>query len=254
MRLSPNYRLPSCIILGHDHWSAMRTRSTTVSAFPVEEGVDLFHSNDIVALGRAANQMGERPERNFATTTSIGTSIHERLCHRLPALPGRIRAKSRGKGRYTMQLEQVFHFAEQEYTDSLTEFHIVGGPEPRPAVRLLLEPAAWLEDRFPSVHLKAFTMSSWTLRQITQSRSSGSSNSCEKRAWAVVRAEAPRSSPSGASADCRPQDFRSAMARSGAGAGTRRGVARTPQCCTAIIENIGQKRVDSPGAAARAAG
>ena len=34
------------------------------------------------------------------------------------------------EGGYTMQLDQVFRFAEQEYSDSLTEFHVVGGLNP----------------------------------------------------------------------------------------------------------------------------
>src|SRR5437660_7231143 len=62
------------------------------------------------------------------------------------------------EGGYTMQLTQVFHFAEREYSDSLTEFHIVGGLNPELPFEYYLDLLRGLKSRFPSVHLKAFTM------------------------------------------------------------------------------------------------
>ena len=49
-------------------------------------------------------------------------------------------------------------FAEQEYTDSLTEFHIVGGLNPELPFEYYLDLLRGLKKRFPAVHLKAFTM------------------------------------------------------------------------------------------------
>src|SRR5438128_9369567 len=57
-----------------------------------------------------------------------------------------------------MQLEHVFRFAEKEYSDSLTEFHIVGGLNPELPFTYYLDLLRGLKSRFPSVHLKAFTM------------------------------------------------------------------------------------------------
>ena len=62
------------------------------------------------------------------------------------------------EGGYTMRLEQVFRFAEQEYTDSLTEFHIVGGLNPELPFTYYTDLLRGLRERFPGVHLKAFTM------------------------------------------------------------------------------------------------
>jgi len=62
------------------------------------------------------------------------------------------------EGGYTMRLEQVFHFAEQECTDSLTEFHIVGGLNPELPFAYYTDLLSGLRQRFPTVQLKAFTM------------------------------------------------------------------------------------------------
>jgi aminodeoxyfutalosine synthase len=61
-------------------------------------------------------------------------------------------------GGYSMLLEDVFRFAEQEYTDSLTEFHVVGGLNPALPFSYYTDLLRGLRERFPAVHLKAFTM------------------------------------------------------------------------------------------------
>ena len=61
-------------------------------------------------------------------------------------------------GGYTMLLDEVFRFADQEYTDSLTELHIVGGLNPALPFSYYTDLLRGLRERFPAVHLKAFTM------------------------------------------------------------------------------------------------
>ncbi len=160
MRLSPNYRLPSCIILGGMiNWSAIANKIHNGERLSFEEGVDLFHSNDIVALGRLANQMRERLNGNFAYYNVNRHINYTNVCViDCQLCQGAYARKPGEEGGYTMQLEQVFHFAEQEYTDSLTEFHIVGGLNPALPFDYYLDLLRGLKNRFPSVHLKAFTM------------------------------------------------------------------------------------------------
>src|SRR6266568_3905539 len=91
----------------------------------LEEGVELYRSNDIVALGRLANHVRERLNGSL-TYYNVNRHINYtnvcvidcQLCQ------GAYARKPGQDGGYTMQLDQVLHFAEQEYTDSLTEFHI----------------------------------------------------------------------------------------------------------------------------------
>ncbi|PYS43095.1 MAG: aminofutalosine synthase MqnE [Acidobacteria bacterium] len=124
-----------------------------------EEGVELYRSNDIITLGRLADDVRERLNSNV-TYYNVNRHINYtnvcvidcQLCQ------GAYARKPGQEGGYTMQLEQVFHFAEQEYSDSLTEFHIVGGLNPDLPLDYYLDLLRGLKKRFPSVHLKAFTM------------------------------------------------------------------------------------------------
>ena len=96
-----------------------------------EDGVELFRSNDIFALGRLANETRERLNGDrvyYNVNRHINYTnvcvIDCQLCQ------GAYARKPGEDGGYTMQLKQVFEFAEREYSDSLTEFHIVGGLNP----------------------------------------------------------------------------------------------------------------------------
>src|SRR6476620_9019179 len=93
-----------------------------------EDGVELFKSNDLVAIGRLANHTRERLNGNRAYYNVNRHINYTNVCViDCQLCQGAYARKPGQEGGYTMQLEQVFHFAEEEYTDSLTEFHIVGG-------------------------------------------------------------------------------------------------------------------------------
>ncbi len=124
-----------------------------------DDGVELFRSNDIVAIGRLANLIRERLNGN-RTYYNVNRHINYtnvcvidcQLCQ------GAYARKPGEDGGYTMLLDDVFRFAEQEYTDSLTEFHIVGGLNPALPFDYYTDLLRGLRERFPTVHLKAFTM------------------------------------------------------------------------------------------------
>jgi len=124
-----------------------------------DDGVALFRSNDLVAIGRLANIVRERVNGN-RTYYNVNRHINYtnvcvidcQLCQ------GAYARKPGEDGGYTMLLDDVFRFAEQEYTDSLTEFHIVGGLNPALPFSYYTDLLRGLRERFPAVHLKAFTM------------------------------------------------------------------------------------------------
>jgi aminodeoxyfutalosine synthase len=62
------------------------------------------------------------------------------------------------KGAYTMALEEAWQTAASGYTEAVTEFHIVGGLHPDLPFQYFLDLVAGLKERFPQVHIKAFTM------------------------------------------------------------------------------------------------
>ena len=124
-----------------------------------EDGVTLYRTPDLLELGRIANYARERINGDrvyYNVNRHINYTnvcvIDCQLCQ------GAYARKPGEDGGYAMQLEQVFRFAEQEYTDALTEFHIVGGLNPALPFSYYTELLAGLRERFPSVHLKAFTM------------------------------------------------------------------------------------------------
>jgi aminodeoxyfutalosine synthase len=141
------------------NWSAIEEKVGRGERLSFEDGAKLYHSNDIVRVGRLANIVRERLNgdrvyyniNRHINYTNVCV-IDCQLCQ------GAYARKPGEEGGYTMQLNQVFHFAEQEYTDSLTEFHIVGGLNPELPFEYYLDLLRGLKTRFPSVHLKAFTM------------------------------------------------------------------------------------------------
>jgi aminodeoxyfutalosine synthase len=57
-----------------------------------------------------------------------------------------------------MALEEAWRTAAEGITDAVTEFHIVGGLHPDLPFEYFLDLVRGLKERFPKVHVKAFTM------------------------------------------------------------------------------------------------
>ena len=57
-----------------------------------------------------------------------------------------------------MALEQAWQTAASGYSEAVTEFHIVGGLHPDLPLEYFLDLVRGLKERFPQVHIKAFTM------------------------------------------------------------------------------------------------
>src|SRR5215813_13278106 len=124
-----------------------------------EDGVVLYRTNDLVTLGKCANHARERLNGNLAYSNVNRHINYTNLCViDCQLCQGAYARKPGQEGGYTMQLEQVFRFAEQEYSDALTEFHIVGGLNADLPFEYYLDVLRGLKNRFPAVHLKAFTM------------------------------------------------------------------------------------------------
>src|SRR5262249_29195858 len=66
--------------------------------------------------------------------------------------------KKDSAGAYTMALEQAWETAASGYSEAVTEFHIVGGLHPDLPFEYFLDLVSGLKQRFPQVHIKAFTM------------------------------------------------------------------------------------------------
>jgi aminodeoxyfutalosine synthase len=121
-----------------------------------EDGVALYNTHDLLALGYLANDVREKLHGN-ATYFNVNRHINPtnvcvascKLCAfgRKPDAPGA----------YTMALDEAFRRAGEGWTEAVTEFHIVGGLHPELPFDYYLDLLRGLKERFPSVHLKAFT-------------------------------------------------------------------------------------------------
>ena len=122
----------------------------------LDDGVALYNSSDLLAIGFLANHVREKlhgKRTYFNVNRHINpTNVCIASC-KLCAF-GR---KPGGEGSYTMALEEAFRTAGENWTEAVTEFHIVGGLHPDLPFQYYVDLLRGLKERFPSVHLKAFT-------------------------------------------------------------------------------------------------
>ena len=122
-----------------------------------DDGVAMYRSADLLALGYMANIVRERLHGEvtyFNVNRHINpTDVCVASC-RLCAFG----KKAKDPKSYTMSLEQVWEVAGKGWSEAITEFHIVGGLHPELTLDWYCQMLRGLKERFPQVHLKAFTM------------------------------------------------------------------------------------------------
>ncbi len=122
-----------------------------------DDGVALYRSNDLLAIGWLGNYVREKRYGNVCyynvnrhiNPTNVCVA-HCRLCAfgRSPDAPGA----------YTFAFEEIFERAAQGVAQGATEFHLVGGLHPDLPFQYFLDLIRGLKQRCPGVHVKAFTM------------------------------------------------------------------------------------------------
>src|ERR1700689_138043 len=121
------------------------------------DGLALYESHDLLAVGWLANFVREKKHGNvtyFNVNRHINPTnvcvAHCKLCAfgRSPDSPGA----------YNFALEEIYKRAGEGVAEGATEFHIVGGLHPDLSFDYYLTLIRGLKERFPQVHLKAFTM------------------------------------------------------------------------------------------------
>src|SRR6201996_851563 len=122
-----------------------------------DDGLALYRSGDILAIGWMANAVRERlpgDMAHFNVNRHINpTNVCVASC-RLCAF-GRKKGEA---GTYTMALEEAWDTAGQGLSEAVTEFHIVGGLHPDLPFEYFMDLVRGLKERFPQVHIKDFTM------------------------------------------------------------------------------------------------
>ncbi|NLN78810.1 MAG: aminofutalosine synthase MqnE [Armatimonadetes bacterium] len=123
----------------------------------VEDGVRLFESNDVAAIGAVANQIRTRINGDrayYVINRHINyTDICQNRC--------RFCAFSRSEGdpnAYAMSIDEIIHRAQTQWQSiKFTELHLVGGLHPTLPLSYYTDMLSALNQRFPTVHIQAFT-------------------------------------------------------------------------------------------------
>ncbi len=120
-----------------------------------KDGINLFKSNDLLALGRMASHVAQQKNGNrvyFVQNLHINpTNICVNRC--------KFCAFSRSKGEpgaYEMSIDDILNKARSA-GDNVREFHIVSGLHPDLPFSWYLDMLGALKKRFPKIHIKAFT-------------------------------------------------------------------------------------------------
>ncbi len=122
-----------------------------------DDGVTLYRSPDILAVGWLANFVREKKHGDIAYFNVNRHINPTNVCVAACRLCAFGRRKD-APGAYTMALEEAWERAAQGYSEAVTEFHLVGGLHPDLALEYFLDLIRGLKQRFPKVHVKAFTM------------------------------------------------------------------------------------------------
>ncbi len=120
-----------------------------------KDGIDLFKSNDLLALGRMATHIAQQKNGNrvfFVQNMHINpTNICVNRC--------KFCAFSRSKGEpgaYEMSIDDILNKAGSA-GKNVREFHIVSGLHPHLPFSWYIDMLRALKEQFPKIHLKAFT-------------------------------------------------------------------------------------------------
>ena len=114
-------------------------------------------TSDVLAVGWLANHVRERMHGDL-TYFNVNRHINPtNVCVAACKLCAFGRKKGDPAG-YTMALDEAWQTAASGYSEAVTEFHIVGGLHPDLPLEFFLDLVRGLKERFPKVHIKAFTM------------------------------------------------------------------------------------------------
>lgn len=122
-----------------------------------EDGVALFESPDLLGVGLLANHVREKRHGDLAYYNVNRYLNPTNLCWVDCGLCAWAR-KPGVEGGYTMSIREAVAEAAAGWHDGITEFHIVGGLHPSLPYSYYTDLLRALKERFPGIHLKAWTM------------------------------------------------------------------------------------------------
>lgn len=122
-----------------------------------EDGVSLYESPDLIAIGAMANFVRERLNGDFTYYNVNRHLNYTNVCVSDCAFCGFYR-RVRHPEAYEWSVQECVEIARQAYMEGARELHIVGGLHPRFQFDYYASMLRELKRNFPDMHLKAFTM------------------------------------------------------------------------------------------------
>jgi aminodeoxyfutalosine synthase len=122
-----------------------------------DDGLRLCGDSDLLAVGQLANRVRERLHGN---ATYYNRNLHlnvTNVCQADCPFCSFARLEEGMPRAYTMSHAEALQWIEARYQPGMTEIHIVNGLHPRLPLEYYTELLRQIRNRFPALHLKAFT-------------------------------------------------------------------------------------------------
>jgi len=129
----------------------------TAEPLSFDDGVALFNTNDLNALGKLADTVRRRMH---GRTTYFNVNRHfnpTNVCYVDCKFCGFFRTP-RQPDAYTHNIDDSLRIAGQAVTEGATELHITGGLNTKLPFSYFMDLLSALKRQYPQLHLKAFTM------------------------------------------------------------------------------------------------
>jgi aminodeoxyfutalosine synthase len=122
------------------------------------DGLALFHSADLLTIGRLADLANQRQNGDRVTFAANQHLNPTNVCVlRNTCVFCSFARMPREEGAYTRSLDEVFAEADAARDNPTREFHIVGGLHPKLKLSYYVDLFRGLKQRHPAVHIKALT-------------------------------------------------------------------------------------------------
>ncbi|MFS0727189.1 aminofutalosine synthase MqnE [Paenibacillus sp. 1P07SE] len=122
----------------------------------LEDGVFLYQSDDLLAIGQMANEVNLRKNGKRVYFIENMSLYFTNVCEAHCAFCN-FRKDEGQEGAYTLSGEQMIEYVEQHIHPGVREFHIVGGHNPHVPFQYYVDSLRALRDKYPEVTLKAYT-------------------------------------------------------------------------------------------------
>jgi aminodeoxyfutalosine synthase len=123
----------------------------------LEDGLTLYRSEDLHAVGRLANFVRERMNGDLAYFNVNQHVNYTNLCNKFCSFCSFDRQPGQ-KGAYTYSPEEAAEKIKEQLSEPVTEVHVVGGVWPKLGYDYYLDLLRAIKSARPSIHIKAFTM------------------------------------------------------------------------------------------------